>query len=143
LKTKEINLHDFIKFKDYTEINWQKTAVEIETLKKDIEELEKSSDQLQSLKKQLEIIQKEITDKEKRQGLKQTETGGINKTITTYEDELKDCNQITGILKGEPKSHFPKIENFLPEKEFKIKTIDKLQTETRGKLKILRKIKTK
>ncbi|MFZ3383997.1 MAG: SbcC/MukB-like Walker B domain-containing protein, partial [Candidatus Methanoperedens sp.] len=134
LKTKEINLHDFIKFKDYTEINWQKTAVEIETLKKDKEELEKSSDQLKSLKKQLEITQKEITDKDKQQGSKQTETGVINKTITTYEEELKDCNQITEILKDEQKFYFFKIEKFLPEMEFKIKTIDKLQNETRGNI---------
>ncbi|MCX9083764.1 MAG: AAA family ATPase [Candidatus Methanoperedens sp.] len=134
LKTREINLHDLIKFKDYSEINWKKAAVEIETLKKDKEELEKSSDQLKSLKKQLEIIQKEITDKDKQQGSKQTEMGVINKTITTYEEELKDCNQITEILKDEQKFHFSKIEKFLPEMEFKIKTIDKLQEETRGNI---------
>ncbi len=143
LKTKDINLHDFIKFKDYTEINWQKEASEIEKLKKEKEELEKSSDKLQSLKKQLLIIQKEITDKENQQGLKQREKGKIETTITSYEEQLKNCNQITGILRDEQKSLFPKIEYFLQEKEFKIKTIDKLQTETRGIIENIKEDKNK
>lgn len=143
LKIKDINLHDFIKFKDYTEINWQKEASEIEKLKKETEELEKSSDKLQSLKKQLQIIQKEITDKENQQGLKQREKGKIETTITSYEEQLKNCNQITGILRDEQKSLFPKIEYFLQEKEFKIKTIDKLQTETRGIIENIKEDKNK
>lgn len=143
LKAKDINLHDFVKFKDYTEINWHKEAVEIEKLKKEKEELEKSSDQLQSLKKQLQIIQKEITDKDNQQGLKREEKGKIENTIADYEGRLKDCNQIIGILRDEQKSFFPKIEYFLQEKEFKIKTIDKLQTETRGIIENIKENKNK
>ena len=143
LKAKDINLHDFVKFKDYTEINWHKEAVEIEKLKKEKEELERSSDQLQSLKKQLKTIQTEITDTDNQQGLKREEKGKIEKTIADYEGRLKECNQTTEILRDEQKSLFPKIEYFLQEKEFKIKTIDKLQTETRGIIENIKEDKNK
>ncbi len=144
LQTKGFNLHDFIRFKDYVEINWQKEATEIERLKKEKEELEKSSDQLQSLKKQLETTQKEINDKDNRQGLKQRDKGKIETTITNYEEQLKDCNQISDKLSiEEQETFFPGIQDFLQEKDFKIKTIDKLQTETRKSIEDIKEDKNK
>ena len=60
LETQRTNLHDLLRFKDYSEINWKKCAEEIEKCKEEIEELKKTSDLLKTLKAKLEKIQDEI-----------------------------------------------------------------------------------
>lgn len=132
---KMLALHDIEKFKDYAEINWQKDATEIEMLKQEKNELEKSSDQLQSLKRRLEDVQRDIRDKDGKRKEKERMQGEKEGAIKLHEDDLKECIQITGLLKKEEQeAFFPKIQKFVHTEDVGLKTIDRLQSKVRKEI---------
>jgi uncharacterized protein YPO0396 len=132
LETQRTYLHDLLKFKDFSEINWKKTAEEIEQCKAEIEELKKTSDLLNTLKTKLDTIQKEINSHKAKNDLLQNEVGQISLRISDYEQSLLDCKRIISENLFEATDDLlPIINSVISDEKFEIKNIDTRQENAR------------
>ncbi|MDG6250918.1 SbcC/MukB-like Walker B domain-containing protein, partial [Methanocalculus sp.] len=135
LDTRKTYSHDLLKFKEYSEIDWKKSAQEIEKCKAEIDEIKKTSDILKTLKANLERISAEIkasTD-ENSELLKQV--GETESRIRDYEQSLLECKKI---LSEQPlesaQDLMPIIFSILPDENFTIKNIDAGRDSARSAL---------
>ncbi len=135
LETQRTSLHDLLKFRDYSEINWKKCAEDIEKCKEEIEELKKTSDILKTLKTKLESIQEEIKARTSENDRIQNEIGQISLRITDYEQSLLNCTQIVSeYLFETPQDLIPIINSVITDEKFEIKNIDVRQESARKAL---------
>ena len=135
LETQRTNLHDLLRFKDYSEINWKKCAEEIEKCKEEIEELKKTSDLLKTLKAKLEKIQDEIKSRTSENDRLQNEIGQITVRISDYEQGLQTCTQILSEYLYEVTQNLISIINsVVTDEKFEIKNIDARQESARKAL---------
>ena len=135
LETRKTCAHDLLKFKEYAEINWKKSAQEIERCEAEIEEIKKTSDLLKTLKAKLEKINADIkarTD-ENIEFLKQV--GETESRIRDYEQSLLECKKI---LSEQPlesaQDLMPIIHSILSDGNFTIKNIDAERDSARNAL---------
>lgn len=130
-----VHLHDITVFEDYSEINWQKDVAEIERLKTEMVELEKSSDLMHSLESQLKNVMNNMNEKGELQENLLKKHGRISSYIEAYNDQLKTCIQILSEPQERDNEVFSvKIVEFLPKKEFNIKTIERDHVEARERI---------
>lgn len=135
LQEKKNSLWAFARFKDFSEINWQKEAFLIEELKAEMLELEKSSDRLKTLKARLNRAKKEILAKEKEREEISKKQGRVEQEINQVHAQLAESRQNAGMVTQEEKeSFFPKIGEFLYNPAFTLETVNKNETETRKKI---------
>lgn len=135
LEETRVHLHDITVFEDYSEINWQKDVAEIEKLKTEMTELEKGSDLVQSLRSQLVNIKDDIDKKEESRETLVRRHEKISSHIESYNEQLKACIQILSEYPGKDnEAYSAKIVEFLPKKEFKIKTIERDHKEARERI---------
>lgn len=128
-------LHDLLKFKDYSEINWKKSAEEIEKCKKEIENLKKTSDLLATLEAKLESIRNQIIARETENNRHQNDIGEINSKISTYEASLINCKQLLSESSSDTTQDLiPIINGVVSDEKFDIKTIDARQDNARKAL---------
>lgn len=135
LDTKKICLHDFLKFTDYSQINWRKEAVEIQRLVAEREELEKSSDQLKKLKELLSKTQEEIRARDKDKSASEKKLGQIEQERTNCEERLLECVQAVGSMtEAEKEVYFPKVREYIKGASLTLKGIDGLQSDVRRRI---------
>jgi uncharacterized protein YPO0396 len=139
LEEKNLKLHDLLKFKDFSEIDWPKEAMEIQVLKDEKEALERSSDSLRSLKDQLRETRKEIEEKEKEKDDLNAKRGKIENEKSNRERELAEGASYSGRLtKGEQDAFFPRIAAYVADTNFTLRNIDRYMTETRNRIESLK-----
>lgn len=135
LDIKKICLHDFLKYTDYSQINWKKDAAEIQKLIAEKEELEKSSDQLKKLKEQLSETMTDIKAKDEGKSAKEKRLGQIEQGKTNCGDNLVECSQaVASMTEAEKEVYFPKVLDYLKDAVLNLKTIDHLQSNTRKQI---------
>lgn len=125
LDTKKICLHDFLKFTDYSQINWRKEAVEIQRLVQEREGLERSSDQLKKLKEQLAKTQEEIKARDMDKSANEERLGEIKGEKKRCEDELIECSKYTVLMaEAEKGIYFPKVREYIVDASLTLNSID-------------------
>lgn len=135
LDTQRTNLLYLLQFKEFSEINWQKSAEEIEKCKKEIEELQKTSDILNTLKIKFDSIQREITARTSENDHLQGEVGKIGLKISEYEKSLLICRKILSDNLFEATDDLvPIINGVVSDEKFDINNIDVRQENARKTL---------
>jgi uncharacterized protein YPO0396 len=127
LEKRKIHIHDFLKFKDFDEINWKKDAELIEKLKADVNNLKRASDKLKLLKEQLESIKREIENIDTERSNLESEKGRIAEKIDDYKEKSQECKSILAKDPFEKKQDVPNIMGFLKDENYNIKSVDKTQ----------------
>ncbi len=129
-------LRDFIKYNDYSEINWSKESQEIKRLLSEKAELEGSSDELKVLRDKLDILRLEqIKPKEEQINQKREEKGKKSSQKKNYEDDINECNELKGdAVINDIKSYFENIKGLIGnhESELSLKNADRIQLSIRN-----------
>ena len=137
-KTEETKdyLRDFIKYNDYSEINWSKESAEIKRLLAEKSELENSSDELKVLRDKLDILRMEqIKPKEAQINEKREEKGKKSSQKKRYEEEINECNELKGdAIINDIKAYFENIKDLIGghESELNLKNADRIQLSIRN-----------
>lgn len=135
LQEKDKFLYDFIKFQDYSEIHWQKEAVEIQNLLEEREVLLNSSEKLKLLKQKLQEIQAQISKKDAENTEKQRSIGGFIAKIESCHRELVSCeNVLHSTSKEELEKYSPKINQYLANTILNLANIETTKEETNKKI---------
>ena len=135
LKNQDTTLHDLLKFKDYSDINWKKSAEEIEKCKQEIENLKKTSDLLATLQSKLVSIRNVIKNREAENNKIQNDIGEINSRILSYETNLINFRQLLSDSSSDSAQGLIAIINgVVSDEKFDIKTIDARQESARKAL---------
>lgn len=134
LKKREMDIHDFLKFQYFDEIDWKKDAEMIEKLKEDISSLKQASDKLRLLKEQLQSIKNEINSVETERSKLESEKGGVEKKTADYIEKSQECKGILAKNPFDKTKDLPNIMEFLPDQNYNIKTVDKIQENTKNSI---------
>ena len=108
---------------NWSEINWQAEAIEIERLKQEQLDLQTSNDILNTLKIRLDVVLGEIAETEQLRKDKERETGKLNSNIEDYQDFYTHCHMLINESGDEVKSSFSNIAALVIQ-ELSIKNID-------------------
>jgi uncharacterized protein YPO0396 len=82
LSEKKDHLRDLTQFDDFTEVDFKKTVVEIQSLRERKSTLEASSHELKTVQQEIEKLEKTIKDKDDRKGNKRGEKGKLEVRIS-------------------------------------------------------------
>ena len=135
LEARKIHVHDFVRIRNFQEINWKKVAEDIEKLRQELEDLRHSSDSLKTLKEQLESIQQNIQETGKKKNGLQNDLAIIGVKISGYQSDVLRCQQIVYESISDDVEKLKLIINSdLTSEKFDVKTIDPLQESTRRRL---------
>jgi uncharacterized protein YPO0396 len=92
----------------------------------------------------LDAVRKKIDGKENSRTDRENKRGALNSTRSAYEEELGECTQTVSTVTLEEQGKFsPKIQEFLGQQEFTVKTIDRLREESRKRIEAAREEKAK
>ncbi|MFN3324253.1 MAG: ATP-binding protein [Bryobacteraceae bacterium] len=98
-------------FRDYSEINWQPLAVEMERLQREVDELERNSDTLRLLGRRLKEIEEETTRIEQELSAENQARGAAENRRESCAGQLRECRDELAALDGSVRDRcFPRLE---------------------------------
>lgn len=127
---KERNLDFFIQFDNYSAINWQKEAGEIEKLTGEKKKLESSSNQLQALQEQLGQLKEQLDHLGNNRDHAKGEESVVKGKLEEYTRELQKCTLYKDDISPELKEqYFPEIRKFIDaDEKISIANINEVHT---------------
>jgi len=125
LEKQRDNLRELLKFKDFSEIDWEKAALEIQKLSQEIRELEQTSDQLIILKDHLSQTGKQIAEEEEEKSELEGEKALILNQIEESEKHREVCISKLDTNPFKDKEEIPDISSYLKTDTFCISSIDR------------------
>jgi len=135
LEARKFHVHDFVKIRDFQEINWKKVVEDIEKLKQELDNIRHSSNPLKTLKEQLESIQKKIQDAENEKNSCQNKLAMVGAKISGYQTDELRCKQIISEAVFDDVEELKSIiSNDITNENLNAKSIDQVQDNTRKRL---------
>lgn len=125
-KLVEKSLNDFLRIKNYDEINWKKENITIQQLKEEKTALENSNDVLKALQLQLDQVKAKLTETDSAKQEKNQEIGQIKGDILKHAENLKECQQTISSIDDQPDKDliFSEIQSRHIDVIFTLKNID-------------------
>ncbi len=118
--------------KDYTRINWLYEVEKIHQLEEERHELLHNNNMLALLNSKKAEVQSLIEEIAQKETEKNQQIGKLKGSMEMYEHQVKAMEEVIMQADGkQPEKHFPAIELKLPEKNFRLSTIDKQQDQFR------------
>jgi uncharacterized protein YPO0396 len=117
-----------LELKDYSIINWQAEVKKIFELEKEQTDLLDKNDLLNTLKKSLEEVEKILKDLKEKEGKKNQEIGGLQKTLDNYANQLNSAKTLVSQIEENKKTqYYPVIEEKIADNSFKLSNADSFQ----------------